>query len=100
MGVSELFASHHICFNEARNADSYYRSAWYVFTLTCTRTSGSGRFFITPNKPVTERADVGCLRIRIVLISEPELRRVASGELEAPSRGFFNERHSGRWSVL
>ena len=31
------------------------RSAWYVFTLTCAQTEASGRWFITPLKPVGKR---------------------------------------------
>lgn len=68
--------------------------------MTCTRTDGSGRFFITPFRPVIEQADVGNLCIRIVLVSEPELRMVASGEIAAPEKGFFNKRHEGRWKVM
>lgn len=98
--VSELFPQSHLYFNEARRNPSFYRSAWYLFTMTCTRTSGRGRFFITPSKAVVGEADVGQLCMRIVLVSEPELRMIASGELEAPPKGFFNERHRGRWKVL
>ena len=72
----------------------------YVFTLTCTRTAGTGRFFITPSRPAPPESDVGQLRVRLVLVSEPELRRIASGTIEPGPRGFFNERHEGRWRVL
>eukprot|EP00397_Hematodinium_sp_SG-2012_P032745 GEMP01034892.1.p1 GENE.GEMP01034892.1~~GEMP01034892.1.p1 ORF type:complete len:329 (+),score=60.13 GEMP01034892.1:93-1079(+) len=95
--VSEIFAAYHVFFNEARRTPSYYRSAWYCFTLTCQRTCGTGRFFITPFKPVKE--DVGTLRIRIVLMNEIELRQVACGEIE-PAASFFNGRHQGRYKVI
>lgn len=97
--VSQLFAPYHVFFNEARRHPSYYQSSWYCFTLTCQRTAGSGRFFITPYKPVTEKDDVGVLRIRIVMMNECELRQVACGEIEPPS-AFFNARHEGRYKVI
>ncbi|CAD7960785.1 unnamed protein product [Amoebophrya sp. A25] len=98
--VSELFSSAHVYFNEARANDSYYRSAWYLFTITCTRNVAGGRFFITPSKPVHSGSDVGQLCLRIILVSENELRKIASGETSEPPKGFFNERHNGRWRVL
>jgi hypothetical protein len=88
--VSSLFAPYHIFFNEARRSASYYRSAWYCFTLTCTRSEGAGRYFITPFKPVIGKDDIGALRIRIVLVNEQELRDICSGAISPPSWGFFN----------
>lgn len=96
--LSSLFAPYHIFFNEASRTQSYYHSAWYCFTLTCHRTEGQGRFFITPAKPA--RKDVGMMRMRIVMISEKELRDIASGSIEPPQAGFFSSRHEGRWQVL
>jgi hypothetical protein len=89
--ISSLFAPSHIFFNEARRCASYYKSAWYCFTLTCTRTEGAGRYFITPYKPVSDKEDVGALRIRIVLVNEQELRDICSGAISPPSWGFFNK---------
>ncbi|CAE8640865.1 unnamed protein product [Polarella glacialis] len=97
--ISSLFAPYHVFFNEARRVESYYKSAWYCFTLTCAQTSASGRWFITPFKPVG-KDDVGMLRIRIVMMNEQELREVASGVIEAPSFGFLNGRHEERWKVI
>ena len=97
--ISSLFAPYHVFFNEARRCESYYRSAWYCFTLTCTRSSGHGRFFITPYKPVVSE-DVGALRIRIVLVNEQELRDIATGVISPPTWGFFNERHKCRWELM
>lgn len=97
--LSSLFPSTHIFFNEGRRTESYYRSAWYAFTMTCQRSSGKGRFFITPNKPVIND-DIGFMRIRIVLVAEEELRSIASGEIQPSERGFFNNRHENRWMVM
>lgn len=97
--LSSLFAPYHIFFNEATRTQSNYRSAWYCFTLTCQRTEGPGRFFITPRSPVGGN-DMGMLRIRIVLVSEKDLRDLASGSIESPEAGFFSSRHEGRWKVL
>lgn len=97
--ISTFFAPYHVFFNEARRCESYYRSAWYCFTLTCTRSSGHGRFFITPYKPVLSE-DVGALRIRIIMVNEQELRDIATGVIAPPSWGFFNERHKFRWDLM
>eukprot|EP00392_Amoebophrya_sp_AT5.2_P011023 g11098.t1 len=97
--LSELFAPAHLFFNEARQNTSFYRSAWYVFTITCTRNQAGGRFFVTPSKRVVGEADVGQLCLRIICVSEQELRKIASGEIEEPANGFFNERHAGRWRL-
>ncbi|CAK0795318.1 unnamed protein product [Prorocentrum cordatum] len=97
--ISACFAPYHVFFNQARHVESYYQSAWYCFTLTCAQTSASGRWFITPRRPV-EKGDVGILRIRIVMMNEQEtLRDIASGAVEPPSFGFFNGRHEGRWQL-
>merc|ERR1719401_1646315 len=96
--ISACFAPYHVFFNQARHVESYYQSAWYCFTLTCAQTSASGRWFITPKRPV-EKGDVGMLRIRIVMMNEQELRDIASGATEPPSFGFFNGRHESRWQL-
>jgi hypothetical protein len=62
--ISSCFAPYHIFFNEGRKNDSYYRSAWYAFTMTCQR-SGKGRFIVTPNTPVTAESDVIFIRHQI-----------------------------------
>lgn len=96
--ISSFFAPYHIFFNEARRVKSYYRSAWYCFTLTCAQTESAGRWFITPLKPVGSASDCGALRIRIVLMNEQELRDIANKTIEAPA-GMFNGRHESRWAV-
>ena len=96
--ISSLFAPYHVFFNEARRYPSNYRSAWYCFTLTCTRTASQGRYFITPFKPAA--GDIGALRIRIVLVNEQELRDICAGEIAPPVWGFFNDRHKERWQSL
>jgi hypothetical protein len=96
--ISSLFAPYHVFFNEARRYPSNYKSAWYCFTLTCTRTASQGRYFITPFRPAV--GDIGALRIRIVLVNEQELRDICAGEIAPPVWGFFNDRHRERWSSL
>mmetsp|Transcript_79198 Transcript_79198/g.164359 ORF Transcript_79198/g.164359 Transcript_79198/m.164359 type:complete len:396 (+) Transcript_79198:355-1542(+) len=97
--ISSLFAPYHIFFNEARRTKSYYKSAWYCFTMTCAQNEAAGRWFITPYKPVGGVADVGSLRIRILLVNEQELREIAEGTVEEPDTGMFNPRHEQRWKV-
>eukprot|EP00747_Dinoflagellata_sp_TGD_P142920 gnl/TRDRNA2_/TRDRNA2_176311_c0_seq32.p1 gnl/TRDRNA2_/TRDRNA2_176311_c0~~gnl/TRDRNA2_/TRDRNA2_176311_c0_seq32.p1 ORF type:complete len:325 (+),score=50.63 gnl/TRDRNA2_/TRDRNA2_176311_c0_seq32:65-1039(+) len=98
--ISSLFAPHHLFFNECSRAQVYYRSSWYCFTLTCHQDTGAGRFFITPHKPLNRRDDVGMMRVRIVMVSEKELRSIAEGSIEPRASGCFNERHQNRWEVL
>jgi hypothetical protein len=45
-------------------------------------------------------ADVGALRIRIIMVNEQELRDIATGVISPPSWGFFNERHKFRWDLM
>jgi len=97
--LSSCFAPYHVFFNEARRTESFYKSAWYCFTLTCAQTSSAGRWFITPRNPVGAE-DVGMLRIRILMMNEQEVREVAAGAVEPPSFGFFNGRHESRWKVI
>lgn len=96
--LSSCFAPYHVFFNEARRVKSYYRSAWYCFTLTASQTQATGRWFITPHKPVGVD-DCGSLRIRIILMNEQELRDVHAGNIEAPESGLFNGRHESRWEI-
>jgi hypothetical protein len=96
--ISACFAPYHVFFNEARRVKSYYKSAWYCFTLTASQNEGGGRWFITPNMPVGVD-DCGSLRIRIILMNEQELRDIHAGTIEAPENGLFNARHESRWQV-
>merc|ERR1719222_354713 len=82
--ISSLFAPYHIFFNEASRTQSYYRSAWYCFTLTCHRSEGPGRIFVAPR----QRSGIGMLRIRIVLASEKELRDIVAGDTAPPDNRF------------
>ncbi|CEM33051.1 unnamed protein product [Vitrella brassicaformis CCMP3155] len=98
--LSSIFAPHHVYFNErGRNTRVHYKSAWYVFSLYCTRTSGRGRYFITPFMPLPEKHDVSNLKIRIVLASEQTLREIGMGLIARPEK-FFSDRHEGRWRIL
>jgi len=38
--------------------------------------------------------------LRVVLVNESELRRVADGKLRPPTHGFFNERHAERFRMM
>lgn len=97
--LSSCFAPYHVFFNEARRNESYYKSAWYCFTLTCGQTAASGRWFITPHNPVG-KGDIGVRRIRILMMNEQELRDVASGDIAPPAFGLFNDRHTTRWDIV
>ena len=98
--ISAIFGPFHLFFNEARRCRSCYRSAWYVYTLTSSQNSHRGRFFVTPYKPVLSSVDRGVKRLRVVLVSEPEMREISSGVIKPPDWGFFNNRHKQRWDLL
>jgi len=98
--ISAIFGPFHLFFNEARRVKSCYRSAWYIYTLTSTQNAHRGRFFVTPYKPVLSSVDRGVKRLRVELLSEPEMRDIASGVIKPPDWGFFNNRHKQRWELL
>lgn len=93
--LSSVFGPYHLFSNQVSN----YDSCWYVFTLVGVRTKSPGRFFVTPQHPVTKvQDDVGTLRIRLVMLDEQEVRRIASGDIDAGD--MFSERHRERWSIM
>lgn len=93
--VSSTFGPYHLFSNQV----SSFESCWYVLTLIGTRTTGSGRFFVTPRHPLSPEDDFGMKRIRLILINEQELRSICSGEIEQ-NHEFFNERHQARWEIM
>eukprot|EP00811_Abedinium_folium_P003249 NODE_12988_length_1192_cov_5.153991.p1 GENE.NODE_12988_length_1192_cov_5.153991~~NODE_12988_length_1192_cov_5.153991.p1 ORF type:complete len:291 (-),score=47.00 NODE_12988_length_1192_cov_5.153991:196-1068(-) len=92
--VSSLFGPYHLFSEQVSN----YESSWFVFTLLGTRTSASGRFFITPRRTVAASEDVGFKRIRVILVHEQELRSICCGDI-APTE-FFSKRHEARWLIM
>lgn len=98
--VSALFGTLHVFFNEARRCKSYYRSAWYLLTVSFSQNVHRGRFFVTPYKPVLSKVDVGTKRLRIDLVNESEMRDICAGTVCAPEWGLFNSRHKHRWEFL
>lgn len=98
--ISAMFGPFHIFFNEARRCKSYYRSAWYLFTISYCQNQHRGRFFVTPYKPVLSKVDVGVKRLRVDLVNEQEMRDICTGAMVPPDWGFFNNRHKYRWEVL
>ena len=98
--VSALFGPFHVFFNEARRCKSAYRSAWYLYTLTSQQNVHRGRFFVSPYKPVLSWVDRGVKRLRVDLVSEQEMRDIASSTIAPPDWGFFNNRHKQRWELL
>eukprot|EP00929_Paragymnodinium_shiwhaense_P016612 TRINITY_DN12510_c0_g2_i1.p1 TRINITY_DN12510_c0_g2~~TRINITY_DN12510_c0_g2_i1.p1 ORF type:complete len:328 (-),score=38.26 TRINITY_DN12510_c0_g2_i1:193-1080(-) len=93
--LSSVFGPYHLFADQT----SSYNSCWYVFTLVGTRTSAAGRFFVTPQHPLSPENDVGAMRIRVVLVSEQEIRKIASGEI-APMGDLFSARHAARWDMM
>jgi len=98
--VSAIFGPFHVFFNEARRCKSYFRSAWYLFTVSSSQIHHHGRFFVTPYRPVLSRVDQGVKRIRIDLVNEQEMRDICAATIQPPSWGFFNNRHKQRWELL
>jgi len=92
--LSSLFGPYHLFSNQIAS----YESCWYVFTLVGSRTRGAGRFFVTPRHPLSK--DVGAMRVRLVLISEREIRQICSGDISAEDGEAFSERHSARWNLM
>jgi hypothetical protein len=98
--ISSMFGPFHVFYNESRRCRSCYKSAWYIYSITCSQNTHHGRFFVTPYKPVLSSVDRGVKRLRIVIVSEQEMRDISAGVIKPPVWGFFNNRHKQRWDLL
>eukprot|EP00445_Apocalathium_hangoei_P059017 CAMPEP_0204097230 /NCGR_PEP_ID=MMETSP0360-20130528/192340_1 /ASSEMBLY_ACC=CAM_ASM_000342 /TAXON_ID=268821 /ORGANISM="Scrippsiella Hangoei, Strain SHTV-5" /LENGTH=503 /DNA_ID=CAMNT_0051046577 /DNA_START=36 /DNA_END=1548 /DNA_ORIENTATION=- len=114
--VSSLFGTNFVHFN-ALDGDTHglFKSTWYCLTLATPTRPDIKRH--EPMPPLTARGSLSGGRpndtctftdmsrqprptLRVLLINESEIRRIADGKLRAPSFGFFNTRHAERYRML
>jgi len=113
--VSSLFGANFVHFNALDGENSKaFKNTWYCLTvLTPTRPerrvqAGS----LSPRRQslsfrdakdtctFTDMSRTPRATLRIALVNESELRRIADGKLRPPSWGFFNDRHAERYRML
>lgn len=105
--ASALFGSNFVHFNALDGENTnIFKSTWYCVTVM-TPTRPEGRKSSKPSchsstqtATFTDMSRTPRASLRIVLVNESEIRRVADGKLSAPTWGFFNTRHAERFRML
>jgi len=111
--TSSMFGPNFVHFNALNGETSnLFRSTWYCLTIM-TPTRPESRSPDVPRGRKSEAApevDATCTftdmsrkphaTLRIVIVNESELRRIADGKLAPPRWGFFNSRHAERYRML
>lgn len=105
--MSSLFGPSFVHFNAVDGeATGTFRPTWYCLTMmTPTRRDRVSDPNTDPNgdpdgAPMPEGSRVPRATLRVALVNETELRRVADGKLIPPAWGFFNSRHEERYRML
>jgi len=95
--VSALLGANSVHFNALGGEESgFFTSTWYCLSL------------VTPTGRVTPVAEPGCESIRhkprpvlrIIIINETEVRKIADGKLNPPESGCCNSRHMERFHIM
>jgi len=101
--LSCMFGSLHVDFNAAQllGFQNAFRSSWYCFTLLrevskpgVSDRSSRGR---GGQVPLEHRSRT---TLRLMVVNETELRKIADGKLRPPTFGFFNKRHEARYRLV
>lgn len=112
--VSSLFGENFVHFNALDGETSgMFKSTWYCITvMTPTRREQrpapkAGRkaspAIAGPRDQTATFTDMTRrprASLRVALVNESELRRIADGKLRPPNWGFFNDRHAERYRML
>jgi hypothetical protein len=107
--MSSLFGANYVHCNAltTEEARTLFRSTWYCITCMMptrqTKRSGSKDSISTsPDQTITftDMSRTPRPTLRIVMVNESELRRVADGKNDVPAYGFFNTRHAERYRML
>jgi len=116
--VSSLFGQNFVHFNALDGeTTNLFKSTWYCLTVMMpTRDTRAPQKKEMRRNSSTQKAvrggevDTTCTftdmtrqpraTLRVVLVNETELRRVADGKLRPPAYGFFNERHAERFRMI
>lgn len=108
--ISSLFGAQYVHFNALDGENTnLFKSTWYVLTVTlpCRPQNASNW---TKSESQAAQPDSTCTftdmtrkprsALRLTIINESELRRIADDKLRPPKWGFFNERHAERYRML
>lgn len=109
--TSSIFGRDYVHFNALQGETSnLFKSTWYCITvMTPTRPENShnpsrSRWRLERHKSetctFTDMSRKPRATLRIAVVNETELRRLADGKLNAPSWGFFNSRHAERYRMM
>lgn len=106
--VSSLFGANYVHFNALDGESSgLFKSTWYCITVTTpTRPETGSRPHVasqvTPDNTCTftDMSRTPRATLRVTVVNESELRRIADDKLKPPSWGFFNTRHAERYRML
>eukprot|EP00927_Polykrikos_kofoidii_P053763 TRINITY_DN48325_c0_g1_i1.p1 TRINITY_DN48325_c0_g1~~TRINITY_DN48325_c0_g1_i1.p1 ORF type:complete len:454 (-),score=42.69 TRINITY_DN48325_c0_g1_i1:99-1460(-) len=105
--TSSIFGTNFIHLNALEGESSnMFKTTWYCLTVTSpthsdldpacqTTLAGINSTTYPGDKSGTPRATV-----RVTLVNESEIRRIADGKLMPPKWGFFNSRHARRFRLL
>lgn len=104
--ASSLFGPNFVHFNALDGENNnLFKSTWYCLTVTTpTRCESDSEYQIAAAADnscnFTDMSRVPRATLRVTLVNESEIRRIADGKLVPPKWGFFNSRHAERYRLL
>jgi len=110
--TSSIFGRDYVHFNALQGETSnLFKSTWYCITVmtptrpeNCARSASKSRWRLERHRSetctFTDMSRKPRATLRIAVVNETELRRLADGKLNAPSWGFFNSRHAERYRMM
>eukprot|EP00929_Paragymnodinium_shiwhaense_P022597 TRINITY_DN14398_c0_g1_i1.p1 TRINITY_DN14398_c0_g1~~TRINITY_DN14398_c0_g1_i1.p1 ORF type:complete len:482 (-),score=59.53 TRINITY_DN14398_c0_g1_i1:108-1553(-) len=109
--ISSLFATNYVHFNALDGEmNNLFKSTWYVLTVTLPCRPQNASNWTKSDAQAGYNPDTTCTftdmsrkpraTLRVAIINESELRRIADDKLRPPKWGFFNERHAERYRML
>jgi len=108
--VSAIFGQNFVHFNAMDGEKSgLFKSTWYCLTVTTpTRpesrkhgsSSSTDRGGDDSTCTFTDMSRTPRATLRVTLVNESDLRRIADDKLRPPNWGFFNSRHAERYRML
>jgi len=110
--TSSIFGRDYVHFNALQGETSnLFKSTWYCITVmtptrpeNSSRSSSKSRWRLERSKSetctFTDMSRKPRATLRIAVVNETELRRLADGKLCAPTWGFFNSRHAERYRMM
>lgn len=108
--VSSLFGSNYVHFSALSGEHAgLFKSTWYCLTIATPmrpeskkvrQRSASKDAQLHSTCTFTDMSRTPRATLRVMLVNESDVRKIADGKLSAPSWGFFNARHAERYRML